>query len=74
MGKAAKQHRKKVAARNQKLKSDYKKFEQAVQTFIKQEKEKNKPWHESPTYVEPTAPVMSAIDLAKAEKNKSTTK
>ena len=74
MGKAAKQHRKKVAARNQKLKSDYKKFEQAIQTFIKQEKEKNKPWYETQTTTAITAPVMSAIDQALSEKNKTTTK
>jgi hypothetical protein len=72
MGKAAKEHRKKVAKRNQQLKAGYKKFEQAVQTFIEEQK-KPKNWLADQTKKEVVLNphVMSAYDQHLADKNKN---
>lgn len=66
MGKRAKEHRKKVAARNAKIQSDMKRIEAAVSQFIEQSKKQEE---QPKPQTLPFSP-QSAIDVALAEKNK----
>ena len=70
MGKAKKEHRKKVAARNQRVKADYKKFESAVSQFIEQSKKQEEAKVERGQAPTLAFKPQSAIDVALAEKNK----
>ena len=70
MGIKKKEHRKKVAARNQRIQSDMKRIEVAVSQFIEQAKKQEESKVERGQAPTLAFKPQSAIDVALAEKNK----
>jgi hypothetical protein len=69
MGKAAKLHRKKVAARNQKVQAAYRKAEAAVREFIEQSQKAQQVQEARQSMPTLGSGPVSAIQAATSEKN-----